>query len=916
MKKHLLLFALLWLISGTMFAQDGISINASVSHKGSETANGGIAFTHSYSENNGAYENHFVVLDSPRVTVVAEYYPDPFNPNSPYVKVSWQGYGSYKVYRSDCYDTNPTMIAQNITTGEYIDSNWTNLEPGTYMYGVRINTEAISWSNCLEKEMFSEMVSITVQTGDGNSPSGTTVNLLNHNSVEQVLYPVAPITLDETGYYMWNVFRNGNYQITITKSGYETIVDEVEIWEDYYSMSYTLIPSNAYHITVSANPIAGGTVLGDGYYQQGQQCTVSASANSGYVFTNWTENGNVVSTNASYTFTVNGNRTLMANFALQNYTINATADPTTGGTVTGGGTFNYGQTCTLTATANEGYIFANWTKQGQQVSTNATYTFSVTESATYVAHFEIEMFTITTIANPEEGGIVTGSGTYEFGEVVTVTATPNEGYNFVNWTKNDYVVSTESIHEFIVTEDATYVANFDFGMPMIEISAAVDPEEAASITGAGTYSYGDTVTLTFYQNEGWTFVKWTECGEVVSEDTIYTFIATMSRSLVANFVFQNIYTITVLANPEEGGSVTGDGQYYEGTNCFLEATPSPGYQFDNWTRNGTVVSTDRVYSFEVSENETYIANFADENACIIYVDIVPEEAGTATGTGVYYPGNTCTLKASPKPGYSFQKWTKDNETVSENPDYTFEVTETSHYTAHFYRIGYVISANASPADGGNVTGSGIYAQGLTITLSATANDGYEFMNWTENGIIQCLTAQYEFVVNRDRTLTANFNSLPVYTISATAGPDGSIDPQGDVQVVKGSDVTFTIKPDFGFRIMSVLVDNNNIGQVDTYTFANVNNNHTISVSFNGWDIEENNTTEIKVYPNPAKEKVFVEGDDLAVVSLYDLLGNCMRRTDCETSHEMSLSGVISGAYILMIKTNDGHIRYQKLMVTR
>jgi hypothetical protein len=67
-------------------------------------------------------------------------------------------------------------------------------------------------------------------------------------------------------------------------------------------------------ITTTANPNNGGTVAGGGTFNQGQSCTVTAIANSGYTFANWTENGNAVFTDASYTFTVNSDRTLVANF--------------------------------------------------------------------------------------------------------------------------------------------------------------------------------------------------------------------------------------------------------------------------------------------------------------------------------------------------------------------------------------------------------------------------------------------------------------------------------------------------------------------------------------------------------------------------------------------------------------------------
>lgn len=73
---------------------------------------------------------------------------------------------------------------------------------------------------------------------------------------------------------------------------------------------------NGYTINVFANPTAGGTVTGAGTYQVGQSCTVTAIANteSGYTFTNWTEDNEIASSNANYAFTVTGSRNLVANF--------------------------------------------------------------------------------------------------------------------------------------------------------------------------------------------------------------------------------------------------------------------------------------------------------------------------------------------------------------------------------------------------------------------------------------------------------------------------------------------------------------------------------------------------------------------------------------------------------------------------
>ena len=74
--------------------------------------------------------------------------------------------------------------------------------------------------------------------------------------------------------------------------------------------------------------------------------------------------------------------------------------------------------------------------------------------------------------NPMNAGAVTGAGTYNDGEEVTLTATPNEGYKFVNWTENDTVVSGEAEFTFVVKGDRNLVANFVSTESIDELTAS------------------------------------------------------------------------------------------------------------------------------------------------------------------------------------------------------------------------------------------------------------------------------------------------------------------------------------------------------------------------------------------------------------------------------------------------------------
>ena len=145
-----------------------------------------------------------------------------------------------------------------------------------------------------------------------------------------------------------------------------------------------------------------------------------------------------------------------------NFNIQVFAQPNEGGTATGGGIYTNGTQVTVNAIANPGWIFVNWTEDGLPVSTSAAYTFTATKDRNLTANFSlVDKYSVTLLAQPEEGGTVTGGGIFDYGTNVTVEATPYMGYTFVTWTEDGQIVSTAEQFTFTVTKDRALTANFD-----------------------------------------------------------------------------------------------------------------------------------------------------------------------------------------------------------------------------------------------------------------------------------------------------------------------------------------------------------------------------------------------------------------------------------------------------------------------
>ena len=243
-------------------------------------------------------------------------------------------------------------------------------------------------------------------------------------------------------------------------------------------------------------------------------------------------------------------------------------------------------------------------------------------------------------------------------------------------------------------------------------------------------------------------------------------IGTLNAPYVFSFT-GTTFNISLDVVPEGGGTVTGAGMYMLDDVCTLTATPNPGYHFDQWREDGTTLSTETEYSFNVVGDRTIEAIFTPEYQ--IEVEVAPENGGTVVGAGTYEVGSLCTLEATENEGYYFVNWTEDGSVVGDEPVLSFVVEANRYLVAHFERIVCHIDVTVEPEEWGSVTGDGVYFYGETALLQATAAPNFYFIHWEENDDVVSTNANYEFVVEGDRSLKAVF-AIDAYLVDAEAEP--------------------------------------------------------------------------------------------------------------------------------------------------
>jgi hypothetical protein len=591
-------------------------------------------------------------------------------------------------------------------------------------------------------------------------------------------------------------FANG----TPNGSHFRRIPNQADYYFQYApgNAAFSIVTSDGpvYTIAAAVSPVEGGTVSHTGLYPENSAAPLIATPNAGYAFANWTENGAVVSTNPNYTFTVTGDRSLVANFSAGSL-ITVSSSPINGGTAEGGGSFVNGSSVTVQAQPSANYAFVNWTENDIPVSTDATYTFTAAGDRDLVANFTSSATNLGIVFNQPP----TASGTlllssylapdgidgmeYRF-EKFTLASTT--GISHLSW-RGGYVGNNSAANpvvEFIIKIYGSSANGFypDLANPVLKkytITGNANETASDMFGGVQMFDYSVTLPTSFVATAGvgyWIQIEASQLGYPLTwghatgaggnnahyrrvGNSYYGGTGDLALTLSADVPT----TFNIDATASAGGTVSGAGTYALDAGINLTAMADAGYVFVNWTEDGVIASSSTTYSFTATADRTLVANFVP--ACTLTLTSSSTTMGTVAGAGTFPIGNTVTASATAKPGYVFVNWTESGTIVSTLPGYAFPILATRSLRANF-AAGFTMTAGSSFAPGGTVTGGGGYATGSTVTLTATPAAGYRFTGWTENGIPVSDSAVFSFTSSANRTLVAQF--VPILGIHAGA-PD-------------------------------------------------------------------------------------------------------------------------------------------------
>ena len=552
----------------------------------------------------------------------------------------------------------------------------------------------------------------------------------------------------------------------------------------------------------------------------------------------------------------------------------------------------------------DGYKLTTLTANGQDIL--KTKRFKVTANTKVQAIFTLQAQAYSVTIVPLGKGTIQVTGADDLNAVapgteLTITATPDEGYELTELTANRYSILHSN--KIVVNEDLIIKAVFKEKTYRVSLDRSGDG--TLYVSGADdldAVKFGTELTITADPAEGYELTKLT----ANDKNVLDTKKVVVNEDMIIRAIFSK-KTFKVSLEKHGNGTLRAVGAddlnaVPYGTELTIVATPDEGSELTALVAGGiNIIETKKV----TIKKETIIeAVFTTQSFA---VKLTKEGEGTISATGaddldaVDY-GTELTIVATPAEGYELTALTANGTDILASKKVI--VKEAVEVKATFTKKNFVVTfdkegegtISATEADNLDAV-----AYGTELTINATPATGYELTALTANGTD--ILATKKFTVTANTEVKATFTKK-TFAVKLTKEGEGTISATGadNLDAVDyGTELTIVATPATGYKLTALTANGEDILATKSFVVKGATEVKATFVDHTG--VETTVTQQVKLYPNPATDYVIVEGvAPASEVTLHSMTGERLYadRADSRGVLQIDLTPYADGVYLVCV----------------